>query len=605
MSDDTSNTDHVLSDEQGIINTDWATETQEDYERACRARMAPGYVGRPLGTSDGIDWDEARRKQQAFIADRIANAPRIQPNAEGKYEHTCCGPQEPKRPGRDLWRGLHDADHQRDLHGLVAAAVREAEDLYGETLTEVDVPLERYYSRVRALHRLEGPTRSDEVLLPGFTQADLAYSVTEPEGRDLRKRDVILNDIDDEHDERHWFYKHPMCRVCYPESIARVRLNRWMVLNPGRVPRDTWDGIAPEDAKTSGTRLRKTYMSLGDLAALPPASMLVKEFVPLGGLGYITGRDASFKTFLALDLALCITAEKATMLDRDLQVRGHHRALYLAGEGVRSFSKRVYSWAHHHGIEPDALEPNLVIRNGTVDLYSGSEEFEALLAFIEVAQPTLVVIDTLNRSAGGAEQNSASDMSVITARLDKIKAVAGPDATVIVLAHTDKADNDARGSSAIEDDADFVLHCKKTTPTGLKVEIAKMKDGESGQTYEFTMLEIDGGLGQSLVISTDVKDAPKWVSEDLEARILSVLRAYHGHDKPTVGQIITSLKEDGTGNPATRPSVYRVMGTLEADGRVLGEKTGNMASSPKRFWLSPSYVADLPAHVKQDIGEQA
>lgn len=580
-----------------------------------------------------IDWDKARADQQAFIAKMLGTPEERERRGKAIADGTeCCvhgcdgvpneghrhdmsdpfghGPRAPKRPGRDLWRGLHD-DGQNEGHplgGLVAQAVREAEELYGPADMEIDVPLERYYSRVRALHRLEGPTRSDEVLLPGFTQADLAFYTEAPEGRDLRKRDIVLADIDDEHDERHWFFTHPFCRVCYPESIATARLNRWMALNPGRVPRDTWDGVAPEDVKNEGHRLRKTYMSLADLAAMPPAAMMVKEFVPLGGLGYITGRDASFKTFLALDLALCIAAEKETMLDRALEIRGNHRALYLAGEGVQSFSKRVHTWAHHHGIPVDALEPNLVVRNGTVDLYAGSEEFEALLAFIEVAKPSLVVIDTLNRSAGGAEQNSASDMSVITGRLDKIKAVAGSDATVIVLAHTDKSDNDARGSSAIEDDADFVLHCKKTSPTGLKVDIAKMKDGESGQSHEFTMLEIDGGLGQSLVISTDVSEQPKWVSEDLEARILSVLRAYHGQDNPTATQISSALKEDGTGNPAPRASVYRTLGDLEANGAILGEKTGNMVTSPKRFWLSREYLAGLPDHVKQDLkitGDQA
>lgn len=557
---------------------------------------------------DSAYWAAAEAKRQAFVADQIANAPRLTPDPiTGKVEHTCCGPEEARRPGRDLWRGLDlDQNEGHPLGGLVAEAVREAQELYGSADVEVDAPLERYYSRVRALHRLEGPERANEVLMPGYTQADLAFYVEAPEGRDLKKRAIILADIDDEHDERHWFYKVPFCRVCYPENIATARLNRWMALNPGRIPRDQWDGIAPEDAKNEGHRvtLRKTYMSLMDLRSMPPAVMLVDEFVPLGGVGYITGRDASFKTFFALDLALCIAADQPRMLGRDITLRGPHgRVLFLAGEGVRSFGQRVYAWAAHHDIDPEALHPNLVVRNGTVDLFAGAEEYEALLAFIEIAQPNLIVIDTLNRSAGAAEQNSASDMSVITARLARIKAVAGDDCTIAVLAHTDKGDNDARGSSAIEDDSDFVLHCKKTSPLGLKVTVAKGKDGESGQAHEFSMLEVESTLGTSLAISTERAEEPVWISDDLQARILSVLRAYHGQDKPTASQIISALKEDGTGNPAPRTSVYREIGALEADGQVIGEKAGKMVNSPKRFWLSPTYITELPEHVKTDIGE--
>jgi hypothetical protein len=463
----------------------------------------------------------------------------------------------------------------------------------------------------------------NEVLLPGFTEADLRW--TNPFGdelddREKRRRKVLLEDFAGEHVERHWFYQHPFCAHCSGEAFGR--LTRWLILNPGRTPRDTWDGETlpdlVEQAK-AGEAARSPFLTLSELRSLPPAEMLFEEVVPAGSLGYVTGRDGTFKTFVALDFCLSLITGR-DWHDRALLGEGSGRALFVAGEGVRSFHKRIDAWTEHHEIDhPEHVaggipflprhpelatlddegywinaetggrlhwstgrqraglapwqESRLVVRNGAVDLFAGQDEFAGLVAKVRELEPDLIVIDTLARSAGAAEQNSASDMSVVTARIGQLKAAGGDQCTVIVIAHTDKGDRDARGSSSIEDDADFVLHCKKDDDR-LSLTVAKMKDGESGQTIDLKVEHV----ADSLVLEI-AEPEPTWASDNLANRIRGVLYGTRGLDDPTATQLLAMVKDDGTEKPASRTRVYVALDDLVREGVVIMAKQGSKAAT--------------------------
>ena len=102
--------------------------------------------------------------------------------------------------------------------------------------------------------------------------------------------------------------------------------------------------------------------------------MLIDELVPEGAHGLSTGRDGTGKSFLALDLCMhLVTAQPAWCGPRSCGCVNHGRALYVVGEGVRSFGKRVQGWLQEHGAEAPSGD-DLVFRNGTVDLYAGGAE---------------------------------------------------------------------------------------------------------------------------------------------------------------------------------------------------------------------------------------
>ena len=78
--------------------------------------------------------------------------------------------------------------------------------------------------------------------------------------------------------------------------------------------------------------------------------MLVDELVPQGCVGYITGREGTCKTFLALDLAMHLIAGKRAWNGREVTPSGLGRVLFVAGEGARSFPKRIDAWLEHHDV---------------------------------------------------------------------------------------------------------------------------------------------------------------------------------------------------------------------------------------------------------------
>lgn len=423
-------------------------------------------------------------------------------------------------------------------------------------------------------------------LLPGFTTDDLRWTefADALDARDVRRAQAITSDAEQDHPDRHTFYQHPFCPSCAGMEIAWLRLQRWVTLNPGKTPRDTWDGVTyPEDTEAGAS----AFLTWDDLDNLPEPEWLIDGIVPQGSVGYITGRDGTFKTFLALDFALSIVTVRPDWLGRHIEWNGYGRALYLAGEGVRSFKHRIAAWQANRGVTVDPhMKAGLIVRNGTVDLYSGREEFQALLAVIADQQPDLIVVDTLARSVGGADQNSAGDMGVVRQRIEQMKRAGSPDATIIVIAHTDKGDNDARGSSTIEDDADFVLHCKRTADADeLRVVIHKMKDGPDHWDLDLAVNTVDLGDGvSSLALGLPGQGGakPKYLGDDLRFRLTSLLYRVRSSDAPSGTQIVALLKEDGTGRDVSRALVYEVLGTLEREGIVTSEKIG----TAKRYTLN-------------------
>lgn len=378
-----------------------------------------------------------------------------------------------------------------------------------------------------------------------------------------------------------------------------------------------------------------TYNELGDL---PEPGWFIEAIVPANSTGYITGRDGSYKTFLAIDIAITVATwwQANNGFGTDVHWHGGRRVyepatcnvLILEGEGVRSIRKRIDAKVETLGLTHDIYEDwgglpfaspskhatleadgywwvfgsravrkvgtapgldddsrsQIVVRNGTVDLHGGKGDFHALLAYVREYKPDLIVVDTLNRSAGAADQNSASDMSIITQRLHALKDAGSEDCTIIVVAHTDKGDNDARGSSAIEDDADWVLHCKKDEDR-LKVKVAKQKDGESGFTIDLQATEVAG----SLALVEPKGDDLEWLSDNMQARVKGVLDRARHLEPQTVQQILALVKDDGTGKSAGRTAVYNAVSELASEGVLDTTKHGTSAA---KYALSKGHWAD-------------
>ncbi len=452
----------------------------------------------------------------------------------------------------------------------------------------VEDDVERWTRRLTAYHAVHG-FNGGRPLAPCYSLSDLRVDPhgQEPDKRDLRRLPLLLEDLADAHVE-HWYYAAPFCSRCYGLLLAEARLRRWLVANPGKTPRESIPAAVPGDevAPDLSQQQRSPFLDLDALLDMPEAGMLVEGLVPQGAYGLITGRDGTGKSFLAIDLALHVaTLTSQWYGERPVDIVNYGRALYLVGEGVQSFGKRVQAWLDEHGVERPHKD-DLVFRNGTVDLYGGGAAFDALLAKVQELEPDLIVIDTLARSSGAGEANSATDMSIVRGRIDMLRR-ASNGGTVLVVAHTTKSDTDARGSSVIEDDADFVLHVElKDDGHTQVVKVAKQKDGPSGHAVTLAVAQVQVDGGTTLVLREPGKGATPLVSpeDSTKNRILGVLLEQRSLDPKTQADLTLTLKE--TGREVTRQAVGKALGVLVKEGSVLAVKRGGS----KRYCIAPHRI---------------
>lgn len=300
------------------------------------------------------------------------------------------------------------------------------------------------------------------------------------------------------------------------------------------------------------------YLDACDLESLPTPEPLIDGVLTRHAYAVLRGRDGVYKSFVALDWALCVATGKRWQ-DRATE---QARVLYIAGEGAYGIDARIKAWrTGFYGGRP--LDRGVfTLRKSAVSLFPGGAALEHLLKVTERGEYGLVVVDTLRRASGGADGNG-SDMGVVVDNIDEIKRATN-NGSVLVIAHTDKSDLDARGYSGIEDDADIVWHAKRPEEceeNALDLVNAKMKDGPEGAIFKLQMTK----TLDSLTIGNRNEDAA--APEGNDARFLVAMRDVF----MTTGATASQLSEV-TG--MTMGQVLQARGRLELSGHVKIEKRG-------------------------------
>src|SRR5579875_3552647 len=96
---------------------------------------------------------------------------------------------------------------------------------------------------------------------------------------------------------------------------------------------------------------RFTILRESDLRNLPPVQWLISGIIPEGKLSVLYGPYGCGKSFVALDMALC--------LDMGVAWHNHNvqpssgRVIYIAGEGVSGLLQRVKAWKMEHYVDDD------------------------------------------------------------------------------------------------------------------------------------------------------------------------------------------------------------------------------------------------------------
>lgn len=429
---------------------------------------------------------------------------------------------------------------------------------------------------------------SQYLLISPFTEADLQGSTWRPWGKVTSREDMdpftmrsaerfaaILDALDARHEDDHWFYQHPMCRGCFPDdewldegtgkvhthSVVAPRLAAWMLKHGERgFPSSDWDGSLPGEPPVVGN----VWMSLEDLENMPAPRWLIPDLVPAGKAGFISGPSNVGKSFLGLDWAMQVAMDERP-------------AFFLAGEGVDGFGTRIKAWLEFHDCDDEeraAIAENLKVRQGVVDLYAGGSDYEDLLAQIRGAG--IVVIDTLSRARGEAEENSNTDMGVIMRRVDEIKSIVGESGgSVVIIAHTAKATGSGiRGAGVTLADQDFDWRLEPKEGR-IRVTNEKSRDSAKGEGFDLVLHPVEG-TGSVVITEPFEGTEPVEGSHTIKSRVAGAL--FVTREALSAPTIISIVKDDGSGKPASKAAVHKALGDLEDDGvieRLPGARKGS------------------------------
>ncbi|WP_248320816.1 AAA family ATPase [Caballeronia sp. Sq4a] len=261
-----------------------------------------------------------------------------------------------------------------------------------------------------------------------------------------------------------------------PDAVTIGTLVEWA--QKGRL------NVAALEAGATRFRLR----SAAELANALPMPWLVRGVLPKEGLAALFGPSGSGKSFLALDAAAAVAAGAPEWFGRRVT---QCPVTYCALEGEAGMSKRLMALAQHHGKPlPDALrfvtEPFNLLDPLDVD---------ALARAIQSAGAPggLVVLDTLNRAAPGADENSSVDMGSIISAAKRLQEWLG--GLVLLVHHTGKdATKGLRGHSSLHAALDAAIEVSRAPGGNREWSVAKSKDDVDGGVHAFMLHEVN--LGQ-------------------------------------------------------------------------------------------------------------
>ncbi len=228
-----------------------------------------------------------------------------------------------------------------------------------------------------------------------------------------------------------------------------------------------------------------------ELKAAAFEAWILDDLLPAKGIAFIYGKPGSYKSFIALDMALSISSGRPWH-GYECEMPG--AVIYIAAEGSRGILERSIAWKLHHECElgqfavlplPVMFDEVVMVRAFTDCMERAAEKLGGPIR--------LVVIDTMARSFNG-DENSAQEVGAFVNACSRFSADIG-DCLVLVVTHTGKEEaRGIRGSSALDGAADCHFLVTKPNEGQALVKNTKQKDVEKAEPMRFTMEVVSTGI---------------------------------------------------------------------------------------------------------------
>ena len=288
------------------------------------------------------------------------------------------------------------------------------------------------------------------------------------------------------------------------------------------------------------------------MQSISPPEWIIDGLLPKDSYAMLFGAPGTFKTFVALDMALSIALGDLFLADSAPWARkiiASGPVLFTAGEGRSGIARRARAWVQTHaaGMSPD----NFVLMD-PVPLIS-----EELEPFLNVAksfhdQYALVVIDTIGRAMQGADENAQKEASKFTAMVETLRRELG--ASVLALHHTGHGDSSReRGSTVFGADADLRLRLDRVEKHyAVTLSVVKQKDAEEGNPTKIELRKVNTSLGGDSLVCVK-PEATKYEpgrKPETEGKGKSKFDPTKHEDGEIFAKLDAAIKEEMTASPA-------------------------------------------------------
>ncbi len=281
-------------------------------------------------------------------------------------------------------------------------------------------------------------------------------------------------------------------------------------------------------------RTRFTLVSGEAILNQPRPIFLVEGILVESTLSAMIGKEATYKSFIALDMALSIATGKP--FQGHTVQRGD--VVYIAGEGSGGIRNRIDAWMRQHDcVIPDTFH---LLPEAVYLLQAG--EVKGLINAVETRaeKPKLVIVDTLARAIQGGDENSAKDMGTLISACDALRTTFGAH---VLLVHHENKKGGIRGSTSLPGAIDTGIDIDRD---GEIVTLTCSKQKDSDHFPDITLMRrvVELGDSESSLVFTRTDKKPT-SPKGKTGQVLAVLREDFDDDGTTASTWEKACKERG------------------------------------------------------------
>ena len=227
-----------------------------------------------------------------------------------------------------------------------------------------------------------------------------------------------------------------------------------------------------------------------DELVIPTREFLVEGLWPKSAVGFIGGPPKAGKSWLTLDMAICLAAG-IPFLGRE--VPSPKRVFYFLGEEyLGDVAERADRLLKGHSLLRSSLEGRLLITQQVPRLEIESQRHE-LVDLARAHKPDLFVLDPLERFLDTADTNSSSEMRVFT-NFVRERLTRDCGAAVCVVHHTDKKGKSLRGTGDFRAVSEITMTFGEKSGDAVRIA-TEMRCGRAPEPFKLRLADaLDGSV---------------------------------------------------------------------------------------------------------------